>query len=570
MRYLALATDYDGTLAHHGVVDTATVNALERFRATGRRLILVTGRTLDDLLRVCPHVALFDRVVAENGALLYRPDNKAETILGERPRDKFVETLRQRGVTPLSVGQVIVATWTPHENIVLNTIRDLGLELHVVFNKGAVMVLPSGVNKASGLHAALDDLRLSPHNVVGIGDAENDHAFLQLCECSFAVANALPMIKQRADWITERGHGAGVAELVERLIASDLREIESHLERQEIPFGVSENGQELRLKPYGVNVLLAGTSRSGKTTLATGMVERLLDHRYQLCILDPEGDYSHLDKTVCLGDAERKPAPDEVIGLLSKPDQNAVVNLLAVRPEDRPPFFGQLLLRLQQMRSTVGRPHWLIVDEAHHLIPALQKSTPGVLPQEVTGLMMITMKPKHMAAAVLKSADVVIAIGDTPDETLREFADIVRTPLPLVDAYPLPQGEGLFWAPRENAPPIRFHSLLTRTERQRHIRKYAAGVIPSEHSFYFTGKEHKLCLRAQNLLLFLQIGDGVDEETWLYHLYRGDYTNWFRSIIRDESLADAAASIARRPSLTAAEGRALIRAAIEQSYTAPA
>jgi HAD superfamily hydrolase (TIGR01484 family) len=569
MRYLALATDYDGTLARDGAIDNATVSMLERLRATGRKLILVTGRTLDDMVRVCPYLAVFDRVVAENGALLYRPDNKAETVLGERPPDTFIETLRQRGVDPLSVGQVIVATWTPHENIVLNTIRDLGLELQVIFNKGAVMVLPSGVNKASGLHAALDDLGLSPHNVVGIGDAENDHAFMQLCECSFAVANALPMVKERADWITQQGYGAGVAELVERLIASDLREIESRLERQEIPFGVGENGQELRLKPYGVNVLLAGTSRGGKTTLATGIVERLLDHRYQLCILDPEGDYSHLDRTVCLGDPDQKPTPDEVISLLSKPDQNAVANLLAVRTEDRPAFFDQLLPRIQQMRSTVGHPHWLIVDEAHHLIPALQKSTSIVLPQKVTGLMMITMKPKHLAAAVLKCADVVIAIGDTPEKTLQEFADIVGTRLPPFDAYPLQQGDGIFWAPRENASPVRFHSLLTRTERQRHIRKYAAGVIPSEHSFYFTGREHRLCLRAQNLLLFLQIGDGVDEETWLYHLYRGDYANWFRSTIRDNSLADAAASIALRSGLTAKEGRALIRAAIEQSYTAP-
>ena len=157
MRYLALATDYDGTLAHHGVIDQAAVNTLERLRVTGRRIILVTGRTLDDLVRVCPHLALFDRVVAENGALLYRPDNKGETILGERPPDKFIETLRQRGVAPLSVGQVIVATWTPNENVVLNTIRDLGLELQVVFNKGASWFFPrrqQGERPAS----ALDDL----------------------------------------------------------------------------------------------------------------------------------------------------------------------------------------------------------------------------------------------------------------------------------------------------------------------------------------------------------------------------------------------------------------------------
>ncbi len=570
MRYLALATDYDGTVAHDGAIDEAVVNTLERLRATGRKLILVTGRMLDDLLRICPHLALFDRVVAENGALLYRPDTKSEIILGERPPDKFIETLQRRGVAPLSVGQVILSTWTPNENVVLNTIRDLGLELQVVFNKGAVMVLPSGVNKASGLRAALDDLRLSPHNVVGIGDAENDHAFMQLCECSFAVANALPMVKERADGITQRDHGAGVAELIDRLIASDLREMESQLERHEIGLGVDENGQELRLKPYGVNVLLAGTSHGGKTTLATGVVERLLDHRYRLCILDPEGDYSNLEQTVCLGDPDQKPTVEEVISLLSKPEQSAVVNLLAVRLEDRPAFFDELLPRIQQMRSTVGHPHWLIVDEAHHLMPALQNSTPIVLPQKVTGLMMITMKPKHLAAAVLKRVDVVVAIGETPEKTLKEFADGVGISLPSFDARPLQQGEGVFWAPRENASPVRFRSPLTRTERQRHIRKYTAGVIPSERSFYFTGREGKLCLRAQNLLLFLQIGDGVDEETWLYHLHRGDYANWFRSTIKDSDLANAATAIASRPGLTAQEGRALIRAAIEQGYTAPA
>jgi HAD superfamily hydrolase (TIGR01484 family) len=570
MRYLALAADYDGTLAHNGAIDHDAVNALERLRATGRRIILVTGRTLDDLARVCPYLGLFDRIVAENGSLLYRPDNKAETILGERPPDKFIEVLQQRGVAPLSVGQVIVATWTPNENVVLDTIRDLGLELHVVFNKGAVMVLPSGVNKASGLHAALDDLGLSPHNVVGIGDAENDHAFMQLCECSFAVANALAMVKERADGITQKDHGAGVAELVERLVASDLREMESRLDRHEIALGVREDAQELRLKPYGVNVLLAGSSHGGKTTLAMGVVERLLDHRYQLCILDPEGDYSNLQQIVYLGDPDQKPTFEEVASLLSTPEQSAVVNLLAVRMEDRPAFFDQLLQRIQRMRSKVGHPHWLIVDEAHHLIPALLNSTPVALPEEVTSLMMITMKPAHLSAAVLKRVDVIIAIGETPERTLQEFADIVGTHLPPFDAHPLQQGEGVFWAPCDGAPPLRFHSLLTRTERHRHVRKYAAGEIPSEHSFYFTGREHKLCLRAQNLRLFLQIGEGVDEETWLYHLHRGDYENWFRSIIRDSGLANAAASIALRPGLTAQDGRALIRAAIERSYSASA
>jgi hydroxymethylpyrimidine pyrophosphatase-like HAD family hydrolase len=114
---------------------------------------------------------------------------------------------------------------------VLEVIRELGLELHVILNKGAVMVLPAGVNKATGLAAALDGMGVSPHNVVGVGDAENDHAFLELCACSAAVANALPALKERADLVTSRTHGAGVVELIDKLIANDLSEVEPHLEQ---------------------------------------------------------------------------------------------------------------------------------------------------------------------------------------------------------------------------------------------------------------------------------------------------------------------------------------------------
>jgi HAD superfamily hydrolase (TIGR01484 family) len=221
VRYLVLATDYDGTLAHDGKVDPATVAALERVLASGRKLILVTGRELDDLRSVFDHLDVFEWVVAENGAMLYRPSSREEKVLAEHPPEPFIEALQRRGV-PLSVGRVIVATREPHKQMVLEAIRDLGLELQVIFNKGAVMVLPAGVHKGTGLAAALRELELSLHNVVGIGDAENDHAFLSLCECFAAVANALPLLKQKADLVTRADNGAGVRELIEELLANDL------------------------------------------------------------------------------------------------------------------------------------------------------------------------------------------------------------------------------------------------------------------------------------------------------------------------------------------------------------
>ena len=231
MRYLALASDYDGTIASDGRVDEPTLRALERLRASGRKLLLVTGRELDDLMRVFPHVQLFDCIVAENGALIYEPETREVQLLADPPPAEFAGELRRRGVAPLSVGRVIVATWEPNERVVLDVIHDMALELQVIFNKGAVMVLPSGVNKATGLRRALDVLESSFHNVVGVGDAENDHAFLAACECGVAVANALDSIKARVDLVTERDHGAGVAELIERMIASDLSELAPRLTR---------------------------------------------------------------------------------------------------------------------------------------------------------------------------------------------------------------------------------------------------------------------------------------------------------------------------------------------------
>jgi HAD superfamily hydrolase (TIGR01484 family) len=220
MRYLALASDYDGTLASHGAVAPETLEALRRLAETGRQLILVTGRRIDDLIRVFPEVAIFDRVVAENGPLLFRPKSRETRVLSEPPPAAFLEELQRRGVEPLTAGQVFVATEQPNERVVSEVIRELGLDLQVILNKGAVMVLPASVNKATGLSAALEELELSPQDVVGVGDAENDEAFLAMCGCGVAVANALDSLKAVATHVTAGENGVGVQEVIESMISA--------------------------------------------------------------------------------------------------------------------------------------------------------------------------------------------------------------------------------------------------------------------------------------------------------------------------------------------------------------
>ncbi len=180
---------------------------------------------MGQLREVCPRLDLFDLIVAENGALLVEPGSGRERPLALGPPERFVQALRRQQVVPLSVGRVIVATKDTYAPVILDAIRKSRLEWHLIFNKGSVMALPSGVNKASGLQAAIVELGIPALSVVGVGDAENDHAFLAACGCAVAVANALPSLKHEADLVTVADHGAGVEELVGRLLADDLASV---------------------------------------------------------------------------------------------------------------------------------------------------------------------------------------------------------------------------------------------------------------------------------------------------------------------------------------------------------
>jgi HAD superfamily hydrolase (TIGR01484 family) len=569
MHFLALAADYDGTLATDGRVDDTTLAALKQLKESGRKLLLVSGRHLDDLFKVFPEVDLFDSVVVENGALLYIPETKEEQVLSDRPPEAFVRALQAQNVEPLGVGRVIVSTWEPHETTVLQTIRELGLELQVIFNKGAVMVLPSGVNKASGLSAALTKLKLSPHNVVAVGDAENDHAMLSLCEISVAVANALPMVKERVDWVTQHSRGAGVAELINRLVTSDLQDFE--MKRHKILMGTRKGDQEVVLHPYGTSILLAGTSGGGKSTLATGILERLADQGYQFCIIDPEGDYESFEGAVVLGDGNREPNIAEVMDLLSKPQQNVIVNLLAVRVEDRPAFFSQFLPLLLELRSRTGRPHWIVVDEAHHMLPASWDPAVLTLPQSLGGMMLITVHPDRVAAAALALIDTIVAIGKAPDITISSFCTSAsHCPPDPIDSKDLPPGEALAWFRRTDEHPVRFQIGLPQGERQRHKRNYAEGQLGDDKCFYFRGAERKLNLKANNLMMFVRMADGVDNETWLYHLHQQDYSHWMETSIKDSHLAAEVAEVEHQSNISAQESRDRVRTAITQRYTLPA
>ncbi len=300
------------------------------------------------------------------------------------------------------------------------------------------------------------------------------------------------------------------------------------------------------------------------------MLERITDAGYQLCVVDPEGDYEAVANTVVHGDSDHSPQIDEVLQLLENPRQQVVVNLLGIPLDDRPAFFDSLLPRLQELRARTGRPHWILIDEAHHLLPSDWRSTGLTVPRELPGIILVTVHPDRLSKQALGGVHTVVTLGDGAADTMRAAAAMLETQIDVEDRLELASEQALAWDCSLGPHAFGLQIVPPRVARRRHVRKYLTGDLGEHLSFYFRGPDNRLELRAQNLQLFLQLGEGVDDETWLFHLRNGDYTDWFKTAIKDTDLADQAAALAQRDQLSAAEGRAALADAVNRRYTGAA
>jgi len=545
------ATDYDGTIAEGNRVSEATARALERVRATGRKLLLVTGRMLPDLQAVCPELErMFDAVVAENGALVYFPERREMRTLGDAPEPALIAALERRGVV-FVVGGAILATEASFAEAALAAIQETGVERTLVFNKGALMLLPGGVTKGTGLAAALAALELSPHNMVGIGDAENDHAFLSMCECAVAVADAVPALRERADYVTRGMAAQGTVEFIEEHLLNDLVDIMPRLVRHHLPLGETADGTPVAVPAHGTRLLIIGPSGSGKSTLTGVLAERVLEAERSMLLLDPEGDYRTLAEVpgvvVFGGKGEQAlPTPEEVDQLLRHSRTSLVLDLSAMTVIEKVAYATKVLAVVASVRSSTGLPHWLIIDEAHHVLPAEGSPAADLVRRGAEGLALITLDPAELAPAVRPLLNVVASTE------LAAFEAGVRTVLAArtdrngaltVGGPPLERGEAaLAWLePTPRA--VRFRVSRRRVHHRRHVRKYTEGELPPERSFFFRGPAGALNLRAANLVRFAELAEGVDEATWSHHLTAGEYSAWVRQMIKDPELADEIAVI---------------------------
>ncbi len=544
MFFKALACDYDGTLAWGDRIGSEALSALERARGAGLRLVLVTGRTFFELIRVCERLDLFDAAVAENGGVLYFPLKAMIRDLAPPPPPWVLAELDRRGISFLA-GRVVIATARGDEARVREALASAGVQLEFVYNRDALMLLPAGVSKGAGVRHAIRELGLSFHDVLALGDAENDLDLFEACGWAGCPENAVPALRERADWVFAGHDGAGIARAIADQVLLGLLPV-AHASRHQIELGWAvETSEPVTIPARGVNVLIQGDPLSGKSWLAGGLVERLVARRYAVLVIDPEGNFHVLGRLPGVSRAEigEGSSWNEVLGHFDRdPAACVVVDLSALPHSKKVTTIEKGLALTRQVRQRLGLPHWVVLDEAHYSLyrGGVDRHVVGV---EEKGFCFVTYRPSWLRESVQKAIDVFILARTTMPEELTFLQSLLGEPAgggpdPTPVLPELPRGEFLLVRPEPSGErtSLTFVAPPRETAHVRHLRKYADTLLSPEKRFVFRRPDGQAVATAESLGDFREIVATVDERTLADHAGRGDFSRWIFGVFADREL----------------------------------
>jgi hydroxymethylpyrimidine pyrophosphatase-like HAD family hydrolase len=557
-----IACDLDGTLADGGVVAPETWLSLTRAKEAGLTIILVTGRILDDFSAEGPFTDICEAIVAEDGAVVYFPRRDEVVLPFGHLADDVVKRLSD---VPVDRGLAIISTTAAYDERLLEVLREAGGGLTLEYNKDAVMALPPGATKGTGLLYALRELGYSPRNVVACGDAENDTSLFEPVELSVAVANAVTELRSHADVVLDQEDGHGVRTLLDQLIAGTIPNRHPRPERC-LLLGHDEAGDPVHLDPFLLangNLGVFGASRSGKSWLAGLIAEEMLKQGYQIFIIDPEGDYRNLrayPHTLVMGGRDsRLPPVVDLINFSEYDGVSIVLDLSIYTIEDRYAYLVDLMHALRGLRQRRGRPHWFLVDEAQNLCPADGNELCDLMIRDMQngGYAVVSYRPSEIDARLLKELQhCAMTRMSMPRElsALKELMQGHTGATEVIDRIPnlrtgkafLCLAEGTSW----QRPSEAFVNLLPRPRSVPHIRhmhKYLRAPLPKAKRFYFCDPSGRYIERtAASMWEFSEALRDLPLDSMHSHLQRRDFENWLREVLHDDDLADQIRKIRHR------------------------
>jgi hydroxymethylpyrimidine pyrophosphatase-like HAD family hydrolase len=525
--------DYDGTIAESGVLGAAVRAAIAELRARGIAVVIATGRMLRDLQQAVGDLRFVDAIVAENGAVVAFPDSGRSAIVGS-PSSGVVEHLAARGIE-FQVGECLIDTDARNAQTVLEVIRETRQPLVLAFNRERLMVLPQGISKETGLRTALRALRLSEHNALAVGDAENDHTLLAACEVGLAVEWGSPALRAVADGVLP---GTGTSAVAEYLRGLTLRAPGlATSARHQVLLGTEEaTGRTLQLSIQGRNVLIAGDPRSGKSWLAGLLCEQLILQRYSVCVVDPEGDYRTLESlpgVIAFGGSGPLPRPYDVARTLRDPNISMVIDLSQLHHDEKRDYVWTLLPLIAGLRRQNGLPHRILVDEAHYF--AVGSDGGLLIDSTAGGYTLVTYRPIDLPQPLRQGCVVKLAARTTESVQL----GVLQAGASPAQMGRLSLGEAVLCSGVAEAPntSVRFRIAPRLTEHVRHRQKYLDVPVAERLAFVFTDRGRPCGQRSRTLMELCTQLATCSEGVIAGHLRRGDVSQWVGDVFGDQVLA---------------------------------
>jgi hypothetical protein len=448
----------------------------------------------------------------------------------------LAQSLHRQGI-PLARGEVLLATGAAHDEEVLREIGMQGLDCWMLRNRGELMVLPAGVSKGAGVGAALSALGLSEHNLLAVGDAENDHSLFEAAETAAATSDAVPALREHADLVLHSPNGTGVAELLSGPVLAGEERPRS--QRRRMVLGTAGDGSAVEIASTPSTVLIVGGSGRGKSFLAGVIAEQLIEARYSVLILDPHGEQGAL--TQLPGVTAHRPDGADALRSIRQElrrGTSVVVDLSGI--DDPAKAVQELAGMISRLRADYGFPHWLVVDEAHEYLGRLGGLRTAFEPTAGSHCL-VTYRPEELCPEVLAAADVVLSVSPPVDQLLG------GQDLPAGGRPKAVAGQATIVRADVGAAPQSFTISQRHSTHQRHEHKYSRGLMPSGKGFHFRDdRSQPLHLpEARSVEQFRADLEQVDPEVFAFHLGRGDFARWLGESVQDRKLADLASRLQR-------------------------
>ena len=560
-----LAFDFDGTLARDGAVPSSLQETLTKLHNAGFALFLVTGRRYNGLnLPWLNH--LFEGIVWENGAVVSRTATQEVYLPFGYIEPTLIVELEDRHI-PLENGMAIVSTWSQHLDQVWEAIRAWGGDAMIVHNKGAVMILPAGAAKGSGLEYLLRLCGYSPRNVIAFGDGENDVSLLQMGEMGVTVSDGVARLKEFADMVADGPGPQGIQAFLEQHLLAETRPPLISRHERWIPIGYDADEAPVNLpgsQLAGGNLGIFGDSGTGKSWIASLLAEGMHLGGYQTLLIDLEGDFHGLNtlpRVVVFGDdGVELPSPSTALTFLQSTANSVVLELYRTPVELREPYISELLQGLALLRAVKFRPHWVVLEEAQNYLysantrlnEAMARMMPG------GGWAIVTYRPDWLPESLLARLDscIVSCLGRP------EPAEVVQR------LFNIPQDISLAGIPAEHAlcggQIVHVRSSLRRVPHIRHVYKYLDLPLPRHKRFYFATARGPLGIEAASLADFIQILTELPMESLVFHHRRGDFVAWTATSLGDDVLAAQLGKLTRRTLTGEALRAAILKRAVSR------